>query len=73
MRMSRAYTNPYSILCLIDEAFERDDFLEVCRLANSIDDDDVYARVLKSYPNLINYDAKGNYCGSMRNENGWTS
>lgn len=66
------YRNPYSVLCLIDEAFERDDFLEVCRLANAIDDDDVYAAVLKSYPNLLYYDAKGNYDGSLRNENGWT-
>ena len=62
----------YAILCQIDEAFERDDFLQVCRLVNSIDDDDAYARVLKSYPNLCNYDAKGNYVGSVANENGWT-
>ena len=69
---TNSYRNPYSVLCLIDEAFERDDFLEVCRLANAIDDDDAYAAVLKSYPNLRYYDAKGNYDGSVSNENGWT-
>jgi hypothetical protein len=69
---TKSYRNPYSVLCLIDEAFERDDFLEVCRLANAIDDDDAYAAVLKSYPNLRYYDAKGNYDGSVSNENGWT-
>jgi hypothetical protein len=62
----------YEILCQIDDLFENDDFLGVCRLFNAIDDDDVFAVVCRSYPNLINYDAKGNYDGSMRNENGWT-
>lgn len=66
------YRNPYSVLCLIDEAFERDDFLEVCRLKGAIEDDDVYEAVLKSYPNLRDYDAKGRYVGQMDNENGWT-
>lgn len=73
MKTSLAYKSPYFVLCLIDEAFERDDFLEVCRLAHSINDDDVYAALLRSYPNLYNYDAKGNYTGSVSYENGWTS
>lgn len=72
MRKPNHKEDTYRVLCLIDEAFERDDFYEVCRLANSIDDDDVYAAVIKSYPNLIDYDAKGNFVGSVRNENGWT-
>jgi hypothetical protein len=71
MRTNRK-PSPYAIICLIDEAFERDDFLEACRLFNSIDDDTVFAAVCRSYPNLNNYDAKGNYIGSVANENGWT-
>jgi len=73
MKTSLAYKSPYFVLCLIDEAFERDDFQEVCRLANSINDDEVYTALLRSYPNLCNYDAKGNYVGSVANENGWMS
>jgi hypothetical protein len=71
-RKTPVRTSAYSVICQIDEAFEREDFLEVCRLANSIDDDDVYAALLRSYPNLHNYDAKGNYTGSVSYENGWT-
>jgi len=62
-RKTPVRTSAYSVICQIDEAFERDDFLEVCRLAHSIDDDDVYIALLRSYPNLHNYDAKGNYTG----------
>ena len=27
---------------------------------------------LKDYPNIGNYDSRGNFIGSMSNENGWT-
>lgn len=27
---------------------------------------------LKIWPNIESYDSKGNYVGSVRNENGWT-
>lgn len=27
---------------------------------------------LKLWPNIANYDSRGNYVGSVRNENGWT-
>lgn len=28
---------------------------------------------LKRFPNIANYDSKGNWVGNVRNENGWTS
>jgi hypothetical protein len=62
----------YQILCQLDDLFEKDDFHAVCRLFNSIDDDEVYEAVTRCYPNLSNYDAKGNYIGPVANENGWT-
>jgi hypothetical protein len=27
---------------------------------------------LSRFPNIANYDSRGNYIGTMRNENGWT-
>lgn len=27
---------------------------------------------LARFPNIANYDSKGNYIGNVRNENGWT-
>ena len=51
----------------------RDDFLEACRIFNSIEDDETFDRVYVRMPSLINYDAKGNYVGSYYNENGWTA
>ena len=63
----------YEILCQLDDLFEKEDFLGACRLFNSIEDDDVLTVVLRSYPNLINFDARGNYIGPVANENGWTS
>jgi hypothetical protein len=27
---------------------------------------------LEDYPNIRNYDSRGNFIGSMSNENGWT-
>lgn len=62
----------YQILCQLDDLFEHGDFLNACRLFNSIEDDDVLTVVLRSYPNLINFDARGNYIGPVANENGWT-
>jgi hypothetical protein len=62
----------YAILCQLDDLFEKDDFLGACRLFNEIEDDDVLTIVLRSYPNLIKFDARGNYIGPVANENGWT-
>ena len=28
---------------------------------------------LKRFPNIANYDSKGNWIGNVRNENGWTA
>jgi hypothetical protein len=28
---------------------------------------------LKKWPNIANYDSRGNYIGNVRNENGWTA
>ena len=28
---------------------------------------------LARFPNIANYDSKGNYIGNVRNENGWTA
>lgn len=28
---------------------------------------------LKRFPNIANYDSKGNYIGNVRNENGWSA
>jgi hypothetical protein len=67
-----ASQSAYEILCQLDDLFEKNDFLGVCALFNSIEDDDVLAIVLRSYPNLINFDAKGRYIGPVANENGWT-
>lgn len=27
---------------------------------------------MSRFPNIANYDSRGNYIGSVRNENGWT-
>jgi len=62
----------YQTLCQLDDLFEKDDFHGACRLFNAIDDDDVIEAVLRCYPNLIKFDAKGNYIGPVANENGWT-
>ena len=46
--------------------------VEASRLFCSIDDDDAFAVVSKRFPALMNYDARGNWVGSVSNENGWT-
>ncbi len=28
---------------------------------------------LRKWPNIANYDSKGNYVGNVRNENGWSA
>ena len=34
---------------------------------------DVAEAVYARFPYLLNYDAKGNWCGPMAHENGWTA
>lgn len=54
---------------------------EYNRLLEVIEGDDPYAAIdaendledlLERYPNVADYDERGNYIGEVRNENGWT-
>lgn len=52
---------------------DRGDFLEACRIFNSIEDENVFDAVYVRMPRLINYDANGHYVGTYHYENGWTA
>ena len=54
-------------------ALAKGDMQTACALFNGCDDDVIFDDLLRSFPSLMNYDAKGNYCGNVDNENGWTS
>lgn len=66
-------TSPAAAICAsIGSALSAGNDREACRIFNSIDDDEVFAVVSKRFPALRNYDARGNWVGSVSNENGWT-
>ena len=41
--------------------------------ASARDDDAACARIAREFPHVLNYDERGNWVGSVANENGWTS
>ena len=52
---------------------DRASFRKACEIVGSIDDDAVYEDVLEAFPGVANYDSRGNWVGSVRNENGFTA
>jgi hypothetical protein len=45
---------------------------EACFAFHSIDDDEIYEAVIEVFPGLRNYGPRGEWIGSVANENGWT-
>lgn len=46
-------------------------FVEACGLFNGINDDDVFTTAANRFPSLMNYGPRGEWQGSVSNENGW--
>jgi len=48
--------------------------LENCEAFDATDEDDRFLEeFLQEYPGVVNYDSRGNWIGSIANENGWTA
>jgi hypothetical protein len=54
-------------------ARNKTEFKALCKWFNEINNDVEFARALRKYPGLMNYDANGGWVGNVSNENGWTS
>lgn len=59
-------------IAVLIESDAKADFYEACALFAAIDDDEEYEIAAKRFPGMVNLDAKGNWIGPVRNENGWT-
>lgn len=58
----------------VTNLIRRDDdtsWLEACRIAGGVNDDETYMAIVARFPSIANYDAKGNYCGPVRHEDGY--
>ncbi len=60
------------IIDSIETALDLGDLKTACKIFSSIDDDEVFEIVAKSYPGLMNYDSNGGWVGRVSHENGWT-
>jgi hypothetical protein len=48
--------------------------LENCEAFDATDEDERFLEeFLREYPGIVNYDSRGNWIGSVANENGWTA